>query len=79
MVVGDNLDDAGYLYFDLCRIAGEDAVAMLPSGFRRDIKYGQVDAPSQILRTENSERHFGRLGKLRGDLPRGFGRGCGIA
>ncbi len=52
VVVGDNLDDAGYLYFDLCRIAGEDAVAMLPSGFRRDIKYGQVDAPSQILRTE---------------------------
>jgi len=52
VVVGDNLDDAGYLYFDLCRIAGEDAVAMLPSGFSRDIKYGQVDAPSQILRTE---------------------------
>lgn len=52
VVVGDSLDDAGYLYFDLCRIAGEDAVTMLPSGFRRDIKYGQVDPPNQILRTE---------------------------
>ena len=38
LVVGDSLDDAGYLYFDLCRLAGEDAVAMLPSGFKRDIK-----------------------------------------
>ena len=52
LVVGDNLDDAGYLYFDLCRLVGEEAVAMFPSGFRRDIKYGQVDAPNQILRTE---------------------------
>lgn len=25
---------------------------MFPSGYKRDIKYGQVDAPSQILRTE---------------------------
>ncbi|MDE6196368.1 MAG: transcription-repair coupling factor, partial [Muribaculaceae bacterium] len=52
IVIGDSLDDAGYLYFDLCRFAGEEAVAMLPSGFRRDIKYGQVDPPNQILRTE---------------------------
>ncbi|MDE6611423.1 MAG: transcription-repair coupling factor [Muribaculaceae bacterium] len=52
LVVGDSLDDAGYLYFDLCRIVGEDSVVMLPSGFRRDIKYGQVDPPNQILRTE---------------------------
>lgn len=56
MVVGDSLDDAGYLYFDLCRLAGEDAVAMMPSGFRRDIKYGQPDAPNRILRTEALNR-----------------------
>ncbi|MCM1067380.1 MAG: transcription-repair coupling factor [Muribaculaceae bacterium] len=56
VVVGDSLDDAGYLYFDLCRLAGEEAVAMLPSGFRRDIKYGQVDPPNQILRTETLAR-----------------------
>ncbi|MDE5632113.1 MAG: transcription-repair coupling factor, partial [Muribaculaceae bacterium] len=56
LVVGDSLDDAGYLYFDLCRLVGEEAVAMLPSGFKRDIKYGQADAPNRILRTEALNR-----------------------
>ncbi len=56
IVVGENLDDAGYLYFDLCRLAGEEAVAFLPSGYRRDIKYGQADPPNQILRTETLKR-----------------------
>ena len=52
VVVGDSLDDAGYLYHDLSRLVGEDKVLMFPSGYKRDIKYGQVDPPSQILRTE---------------------------
>ena len=52
LVVGDSADDAGYLYFDLTRLVGEEAVAIFPSGYKRDIKYGQVDPPSQILRTE---------------------------
>ena len=52
VVVGDSLDDAGYLYHDLTRLVGEDRVLMFPSGYKRDIKYGQVDPPSQILRTE---------------------------
>ena len=52
VVVGDSLDDAGYLYHDLSRLMGEEAVAMLPSGYKRHIKYGQPDPPSQILRTE---------------------------
>ncbi len=56
VVVGDSADDAGYLYYDMCRLCGEEAVAMLPSGYRRDIKYGQQDAPSQILRTEALQR-----------------------
>lgn len=56
IVVGDSADDAGYLYHDLCRIAGEGAVAFLPSAYKRDIKYGQVDPPSQILRTEALSR-----------------------
>ncbi len=56
LVVGDSADDAGYLFFDLCRFAGEDEVAMLPSGFKRDIKYGQPDPPAQILRTETLTR-----------------------
>lgn len=56
IVVGDCLDDAGYLYHDISRILGEDAVLMFPSGYKRDIKYGQVDPPSQILRTEALNR-----------------------
>ncbi|MCH5220713.1 MAG: transcription-repair coupling factor [Muribaculaceae bacterium] len=56
IVVGDSLDDAGYLYFDISRLVGEEHVAILPSGFKRDIKYGQVDSPNQILRTEALNR-----------------------
>ncbi|MCM1517423.1 MAG: transcription-repair coupling factor [Pseudoflavonifractor sp.] len=52
IVVGDSPDDAGYLYHDLSRIVGEEQVMIFPSGYKRDIKYGQIDAPSQILRTE---------------------------
>ncbi|MDE6160383.1 MAG: transcription-repair coupling factor [Muribaculaceae bacterium] len=56
LVVGDSLDDAGYLYYDLVRICGEAAVAMLPSGYKRDIKYGQPDEPNRILRVEALQR-----------------------
>lgn len=52
LVVGDSLDDAGYLYHDLSRILGDEAVLMFPSGYKRALKYGQPDAPSRILRTE---------------------------
>ncbi|MCM1450630.1 MAG: transcription-repair coupling factor [Clostridiales bacterium] len=56
LVVGDSLDDAGYLYHDLSRLLGDDAVLMLPSAYKRSIKYGQIDPPSQILRTEALSR-----------------------
>lgn len=52
LVVGDTLDDAGYIYHDLSRVLGEGAVLMFPSGYKRAIKYGQPDPPSQIMRTE---------------------------
>jgi len=67
LVVGDSLDDAGYLYHDLCRIAGggEDAVAMIPSGYKRDIKYGQPDEAARILRTETLNRIADPSGPLR--------------
>ena len=58
IVIGDTLDDAGYLYHDLSRILGEESVLMFPSGYRRHIKYGQPDAPSQILRTEVLNRLY---------------------
>lgn len=59
LVVGSDPDDAGYLYHDLSRTVGEDAVVFFPSGYRRDIRYGQVDPPSAVLRTE-ALRRIGR-------------------
>ncbi|MDE6288610.1 MAG: transcription-repair coupling factor, partial [Muribaculaceae bacterium] len=56
IVIGSDPDDAGYLYHDLARLAGEDAVVYFPSGYKRDIRYGQPDAPSVILRTEALRR-----------------------
>ncbi len=58
LVIGDSLDDAGYLYHDIARILGESAVMMLPSNYNRDIKYAQIDPPSQILRTEALSRWY---------------------
>jgi transcription-repair coupling factor (superfamily II helicase) len=52
VIVADDMDDAGYIYHDLCQIAGEESCAILPSGYKRSIKYGQSDPPSRILRTE---------------------------
>ena len=64
LVVGDSLDDAGYLYHDLTKLLGEEAVAMFPSGYKRDIKYGQEDPPSQIMRIEALNR-LARGGSLK--------------
>lgn len=58
LVIGDSLDDAGYLYHDITRILGESDVMMLPSNYNRDIKYAQIDPPSQILRTEALSRWY---------------------
>lgn len=56
VVIASDADDAGYLYHDLTRLCGEQAVAYFPSGFRRALKFGQVDEPSRILRTETLTR-----------------------
>ena len=58
LIVADDFDTAGYIYHDLCQIAGTEKTAIFPSGYRRDIKYGQIDAPSQILRTETLDSWF---------------------
>ncbi len=45
-------EKAGYFYHDLCQIGGSDAVSFFPSGYKRSIKYGQIDSANEILRTE---------------------------
>lgn len=52
IIIANDLDEAGYMYHDLCQIAGDKQVLIFPSGYKRDIKYGQIDAPNEILRTE---------------------------
>ncbi|MDE6007130.1 MAG: transcription-repair coupling factor [Muribaculaceae bacterium] len=52
LIIADDITEAGYIYNDIRNIAGEESVAIFPSGYKRDIKYGQVDPPSQILRTD---------------------------
>ena len=58
LIVVNDLDEAGYMYNDLCQLTGDKQVLIFPSGYKRDIKYGQVDAPNEILRTEVLNRWF---------------------
>lgn len=55
IAIADDADSAGYLYADLRAILGDDAVKFLPSGYKRDIRFGRIDAPARILRTEAVE------------------------
>ena len=52
LIIADDFDSAGYIYHDLSQICGETSVGIFPSGYKRDIKFGQVDQPSKILRTD---------------------------
>lgn len=45
-------EQAGYFYHDICQIAGDENVYFFPSGYKRSIKYGQIDSANAILRTE---------------------------
>ena len=58
LIIANDLDEAGYIYNDLCHLAGDDKVLIFPSGYKRDIRYGQVDAPQEILRTEVLNRWY---------------------
>ncbi len=52
IIIADDLDDAGYIFSDLSHILGEEKVKILPSGYKRDIRFGQPDPPQRILRTD---------------------------
>ena len=58
LIVVNDLDEAGYMYNDLCQLVGDKQVLIFPSGYKRDIKYGQIDAPNEILRTEVLNRWY---------------------
>ena len=52
IIVADDADSAGYLYNDLEALTASGQTLIFPSGYKRDIRYGQTDAASDILRTE---------------------------
>ncbi|WP_418495607.1 transcription-repair coupling factor [Coprobacter sp.] len=56
VLVANDMEEAGYLYHDLVQIQGEGNIVFFPSGYKRAIKYGQVDAANEILRTETLNR-----------------------
>ncbi|NDV79395.1 transcription-repair coupling factor [Dysgonomonas sp. 511] len=64
LYVIDNQEDASYFYHDLTQILGTENVLFFPSAYKRAVKYGQIDAANEILRTEvlgkmqNDERNF---------------------
>lgn len=52
LYVLNDLESAGYFYHDLIQILGTNNVFFFPSAYKRAIKYGQIDAAYEILRTE---------------------------
>ena len=48
----NDIEEAGYFYHDCCRILDEEQVLFFPSGFKRNIRYGQKDPANEIMRTE---------------------------
>ncbi|MBR5685056.1 MAG: transcription-repair coupling factor, partial [Muribaculaceae bacterium] len=58
LIIVNDFDEAGYMYNDLCQLTDDKQVLIFPSGYKRDIKYGQVDAPNEILRTEVLNRWY---------------------
>lgn len=48
----NDLEEAGYFYHDLIQLTASNEVYFFPSAYRRDIKYGHIDPPNEILRTE---------------------------
>lgn len=60
LYVLNDLESAGYFYHDLIQILGTNNIFFFPSAYKRAIKYGQIDAAYEILRTEV-------LGKLQAD------------
>ncbi len=52
LFVLNDLEQAGYFYHDLMQVLGSEQVLFFPSAYKRAIRYGQLDAANEILRTE---------------------------
>ncbi len=52
LFVLNDAEEAGYFYYDLTQMLGNERVFFFPSSYRRQVKYAQRDAANEILRTE---------------------------
>ena len=48
----NDLEEAGYFFHDCSQVLDEENVLFFPSGYKRNIRYGQKDPANEILRTE---------------------------
>lgn len=48
----NDLEEAGYFYYDCCQVLGEKDVLFFPSQFKQNIRYGQRDVANEMLRME---------------------------
>ena len=56
LFIANDAEEAGYLYNDFTQIRGDERVLFFPSGYKRALKYGQVDPAADILRTDTINR-----------------------
>lgn len=52
LVITPDKESAGYFYYDLAQINGEDSVFFLSSSYKRSPEFGHPDSSQMILRTE---------------------------
>lgn len=48
----NDLEEAGYFYYDITQLLGDDKVLFFPSAYKRAIKYNIADVANEVLRTE---------------------------
>ena len=48
----NDAESAGYFYHDLTQLLGTEKVFFFPSAYKRAVKYGQIDAANEVLRTD---------------------------
>lgn len=60
LVILNDEDEAGYFYSDMVALMGDANVLFYPSPYKRGVKYAQIDAANQILRTDVLSRLVAR-------------------
>jgi len=63
LIIANDADSAGYIYFDLRQMLDDERVCFFPSSYKNTIRLSRLDSANEILRTEvlnrlaNSNKH----------------------